>query len=241
MDLSTLATAVQRRRLALPAHHSVLVGISGIDGSGKGFVAARLGAELERIGLRLALLNVDGWLNLPSTRFSRLNPAEHFYAHALRLDTMFTDLVLPLRRHRTHRLVAPFAEETATTYREHVYDFHQIDVVLLEGIFIFKRAYRAHFDLAVWIDCTFETALDRALERAQEGLPPAETIAAYETIYFPAQRLHFEWDRPQEAVDLIIPNDQRLGPRASSTSSPTPAPRRTPGQRVAPTGSGIRQ
>ena len=39
MDLSTLATAVQRRRLALPAHRSALVGISGIDGAGKGFVA----------------------------------------------------------------------------------------------------------------------------------------------------------------------------------------------------------
>ena len=172
---------------------------------------------------------MDGWLNLPSTRFSRLNPAEHFYVHALRLDTMFTDLVLPLCRHRSHCLVAQFAEETATTYREHVYDFHEIDVVLLEGIFIFRRAYRAHFDLAVWIDCTFETALERALERAQEGLPPAETKAAYDTIYFPAQRLHFERDRPREAADLIIPNDQRLGPGARSTSSPTAAPTCTPG------------
>lgn len=212
MDLSPLVTAVHRRRLAMPAHHGALVGLSGIDGAGKGFVAARLSVELDRLGLRVALLNVDGWLNLPSIRFSRVNPAEHFYVHALRLEAMFTDLVLPLCRYRTHRLVAPFAEETATRYREHLYEFHDIDVVLLEGIFIFKRAYRAHFDLAVWIDCTFDTALERALERTQEGLPPAETRAAYEAIYFPAQQLHFERDDPRQAADLTIPNDPRLRP-----------------------------
>jgi uridine kinase len=70
---------------------------------------------------------------------------------------------------------------TASSYRPHVYDFHDADVVLLEGIFIYKRAYRPHFDLACWIDCTFETALERALRRAQEGLPPGETIEAYRT------------------------------------------------------------
>lgn len=215
-DLSRLITAVQQRRLATPSHQSMLVGLSGIDGAGKGFVAARLGTELERRGLRVAALNVDGWLNLPAVRFSRVNPAEHFYLHALRLDAMFAELVLPLRRHRAHRLVAQYAEEAAAAYREHLYVFHDIDVVLFEGIFIFKRAYRTHFDLAVWIDCTFDTALERALERAQEGLPPAETRAAYETTYFPAQRLHFERDDPRQSADLIVANDPRLRPVGDS-------------------------
>ena len=214
MDLSPLVTAVLRRRREVPAHRSLLVGLSGIDGAGKGFVTAGLGVALERIGLRVAVLNADGWLSLPSVRFSRVTPAEHFYAHALRLDAMFRDLVLPLCPQRTHRLVASLAEETAVTFHDHLYAFHDIDVVLLEGIFIYKRAYRAHFDLAVWIDCTFDTALERALQRTQEGLPPAETIAAYETIYFPAQRLHFERDDPRASADVALPNDPRLSPPA---------------------------
>ncbi len=218
MDLAPLVTAIRGRHLAIPAQRSVLVGISGIDGSGKGFVAARLGVELGHIGLRHATVNVDAWLNLPSKRFSRVGPAEHFYAHALRLDAMFADLVLPLCRQRTHRLAAQIAEETATEYREHLYDFHDIDVVLLEGIFIYKRAHRDHFDLALWIDCTFDTALERALKRSQEGLPPMETIAAYQTIYFPAQRLHFEKDEPRRSADLTIPNDPRLSRRTGSRS-----------------------
>ena len=54
------------------------------------------------------------------------------------------------------------------------YDFRDIDVVLVEGTFIFKQAHRSYFDIAVWIDCSLETALERALRRGQEGLPLPE-------------------------------------------------------------------
>ena len=79
--------------------------------------------------------------------------------------------------------------------------------MLGEGLFLFKPQYRKYFDLAVWIECSFPTALARAIDRAQEGLSPAKTIAAYETIYFPAQRLHLAHDNPREQADLIIEND----------------------------------
>ena len=72
------------------------------------------------------------------------------------------------------------------------------------------------FDLAIWVDCSFSTALARAIERGQEGLTPAETIAAYETIYFPAQRIHFERDDPQATADLILENEFYSGRRSSN-------------------------
>jgi uridine kinase len=192
---------------ATPPARATAVGLSGIDGSGKGYVGAEITRGLEAGGTRVALIGIDGWLHLPHDRFSAERPAEHFYHHALRFDAMFAQLVEPLRAARSIRLVAPYAEETAIQYREHVYEFHDVDVVLVEGIFLFKRALRAAFDLRLWIDCSFETALERALARAQEGLPPAETIRAYRTIYFPAQRIHFERDHPRAAANAIISND----------------------------------
>jgi uridine kinase len=83
-------------------------------------VSGRLRGELDGRGLRIALINVDGWLNLPETRFSRENPAEHFYRHAIRFDGMFDQLVLSLRDHRSVRVEADLAEETATRYRRHL-------------------------------------------------------------------------------------------------------------------------
>jgi uridine kinase len=218
-DLTAVTALAAQRRSIIGLRHSLMVGLSGIDGAGKGFVAAKLEAELRGAGLRVASINVDGWLNLPSVRFSKIDPAEHFYYNALRLDAMFSELVLPLRRHRTHRVTARLAEETARTYHEHLYEFENIDVVLLEGIFLYKRAYRAHFDVACWVDCTFETALKRAVRRSQEGLPREETVSAYQTIYFPAQRLHFERDEPLASADLVLRND----PRLEEDAAPSPA------------------
>jgi uridine kinase len=88
-------------------------------------------------------------------------------------------------------------------------------VVLVEGIFLFKAEYRDYFDLTIWIDCSFSTALARAINRAQEGLSPANTIAAYDTIYFPAQKIHLAQDQPREHADLIFENNYH-NPRSSA-------------------------
>ncbi|HET7287174.1 MAG TPA: hypothetical protein VFI71_06870, partial [Pyrinomonadaceae bacterium] len=100
-----------------------------------------------------------------------------------------------------------FTEETAATFRKHRYAFRDIDIILLEGIFLFKPMYRDRFDLKVWIDCSFATALRRAMARGQERLPPQEAKRAFETIYFPAQRIHLDRDEPRRAADLIVRND----------------------------------
>jgi uridine kinase len=146
-------------------------------------------------------------LNLPQTRFDQSAPAINFYENAIRLDQFFNQLVVPLRDGRSVHLVADFVEETASDYRKHIYDYKDVSVVLVEGIFLFKPQYREYFDLAIWIDCSFPTALARAIDRAQEGLSPANTIAAYDTIYFPAQKIHLAQDKPRENADLIFEND----------------------------------
>jgi uridine kinase len=207
MDIDEVVKRIVERRAEVPEKLSLLAGISGIDGCGKGYIAAQIEARLAQHAVTSAVINVDGWLNLPDKRFDSDAPAERFYESAIRFDEFFSDLVMPLRDQRSVHLVADFVEETARQYRKHVYNINNVDVILVEGIFLFKQAYRSLFDVAIWVDCTFATALARALQRAQEGLPPAETIAAYETIYFPAQRIHFDKDNPRGSADLILDNN----------------------------------
>ena len=184
--------------------------ITGIDGAGKGYLAERLRAMLERAGLGVAVINIDGWLNLPSVRFSNADAARNFYEHAIRFEELFEDLVLPLRAHRCADVEMNFTAETAQAYERRAWRFSDIDVILLEGIYLLKREFQQRYDFSMWVDCTFETALGRAIARGQEGLPPDQVTRAYRTIYFPAQRIHFETDRPMEAASIVFPNDPRL-------------------------------
>src|SRR6266480_6766631 len=205
-QLDFLTSKIVAKRAEKSAGQAVLVGISGIDAGGKGFITGKIAKRLQELGWRVATINADDWLNLPEVWMSRRTQGEHFYKHAMRFEKMFDQLIVPLKENRAVSFVADCADAKGKR-RKHRYEFRKIDIVLLEGIFLFKPAYRHHFDLTAWVDCSFGTALERAITRCQEGLPPAETIRAFTTIYFPAQRIHFARDNPQDVADFIIRND----------------------------------
>ena len=205
--LAPLVERIIDARNRAPATRALLVGVSGIDASGKGVVSSKLADALRAKSLNVALISADDWLNLPHVCINPEHPGEHFYNHALRLKEMFERLIIPLRDNRDVDVLADCGDAKATVHRKHRYVFRNIDVVLLEGIFLFKSGCRGYFDLKIWIECSFQTALRRAIARGQEGLSPTETQYAFETIYFPAQGIHLERDDPRRAGDLIFHND----------------------------------
>ncbi len=209
-NVQCIVEKICETRRHVPAHRSVLVAISGIDGCGKGYITAKILDSLKTRKLNAVAINGDGWLNLPERRFNPHNPAKHFYVNAFRFREMFTQLILPLRDRRSITIEVDFVEETASDYRKHLYEFNDVDVILLEAIYLLQPDLISYYDFAVWIDCSFETALERALARGQEGLPPQETVKAYQTIYFPAQEIHFQRDNPRSLATAIINNDPQI-------------------------------
>ena len=84
-SIKEIVRKILERRANTPDTRSLLVGVSGIDGSGKGYLATQLQAHLALHGVIPAILNVDGWLNLPQKRFDQSAPAVSFYENAIRL------------------------------------------------------------------------------------------------------------------------------------------------------------
>src|SRR5215472_11855637 len=159
MASTTKLEDVSRAVLGTPirdGHKARLVAISGIDSSGKGYVASRLAQLLRSQGTNVALIGIDGWLNLPPVRFAAKDPGRHFYNNAIRFDEMFSQLVDPLVCNGSIDLLMDFTDETAHEYRKQRYVFTNIDTVLLEGVFLFRRDLRPRYDLKIWIDSSFE-------------------------------------------------------------------------------------
>jgi uridine kinase len=98
LDIRNATELILDRREQISAARALLVAVSGIDGCGKGYLSAKLAQALRDRGLNPAVINIDGWLNLPSLRFNPAQPAGHFYRNAIRFEEMFEKLVLPLRR-----------------------------------------------------------------------------------------------------------------------------------------------
>lgn len=208
-NLEAIAAKILEKQAETSISQAVLVAISGIDGSGKGYVTAQLVELLRSQNINAVSINLDAWHTPLEMRHDPDNPAEHFYRHAFRFDEMFQTLIEPLRRQRSIHLTPTLYGVPGIAYQQ-TYDFQDADVVILEGIFLLKQELRPHYDLTFWIDCTFETALERALQRNQEGLPPDGIVHDYHTIYFPAERVHLAVDDPRFAADGIYFNDARL-------------------------------
>lgn len=209
-NLTNLVERIRQKRATTAAREAVLVAVSGIDGSGKGYVAKKLAAELRGQGLAVAQFGADSWQNPLAVRINRDRPAETFYRHWARLDELFDLLVLPLKRHRAVTVTVTQMRMPEEEFYPFTYDFKDVDAIVLEGAYLIKEPYRQHYDLAVWLECTFETALVRALQRNQEGLSEAAVRHDYATIYFPAQELHFARDDPKAHADVMLINDPRL-------------------------------
>ena len=140
-------------------------------------------------------------------RFAAVDPGGHFYRHAFRWDALFDKLVDPLRLRRSIRLVGRQLRLVDDAWVHHEYAFDDVDVVVLEGIFLFKRELRARYDASLWVECSFDAALERARVRNQEGLSPERLRSDYHRIYFPAQRVHFERDDPRGFADVVLANE----------------------------------
>jgi uridine kinase len=197
-----LDLALRRRRAAL------LVAISGVDGSGKTHLARLLAERLRRSGVRVAPIGIDPWQNPQTIRFASCDPGAHFYRHAIRFDDLFAQVVDPLVANRSLELETRGIRTDTDVWEPLVYAYHDIKVVLLEGIFLFRRDLVHRYDLRIWVDCSLETALRRALERNVENRAVEALRADYDRIYHAAQRVHFALDDPRAASDLLLDNER---------------------------------
>ncbi|HXW10106.1 MAG TPA: hypothetical protein VD737_05805 [Steroidobacteraceae bacterium] len=186
---------------------ALLVAISGVDGSGKTRYAAELAEGLRRAGLCVAVVGVDPWQNPQSERFtSGSEPADHFYRRAIRFEELFARVVEPLVTQRSLHLETLGIRTDADVWEPLTYEFADVDVVLLEGIFLFRRDLASRYDLRLWVHCPLPTALRRALARNVERRTEPELRRDYARIYHAAQRVHFELDDPEAGADLVIDN-----------------------------------
>ena len=78
LEDGSVIPAIIEKRKALSPQHALLVGISGIDASGKGFVTTRIAESLQKRVIKLAVISADG-AESPHVRFHQQDLAKHFY------------------------------------------------------------------------------------------------------------------------------------------------------------------
>lgn len=186
------------------------VAISGIDASGKGYISDLLQKQLENKSYNVANINIDPWQNPKPIRLKTENAAENIYENIFRWTDFFEQLIFPLQKNKGICLETKGICTDADIYYPIKYNYRDLDILLIEGIFLFKKRYLSNYDYKIWIECQFETGLQRAISRNVEKISKEQLIHDYETFYYPAQRLHFERDDPKGTADTIFFNEESV-------------------------------
>jgi uridine kinase len=208
-SVKELADNVIQKLQEHQADHLFTVAISGIDASGKGFISKQLEEELKNRGIAAANINIDPWQEPIPVRLKKENAAENIYENIFRWNEFFEQLIFPLQEKKSIYLETQVIRTDADIYYPLTYDYRNPDIILVEGILLFKRKYLSWYDLKIWVDCSFETGLQRAIMRNVENLDTEKLIEDYKTYYYPAQKIHITRDNPLAAADIIFENNNR--------------------------------
>lgn len=192
-----------------------IVGINGIDASGKSQFAQTLATEFTRVGKQVQLVHVDDF-HLPRNVRTQcqLTPPECYYRHTFDWERLEKDVLSPIVSQGTLDRELTLLS-LVTDYYDTVKHFlvTPATIVIIEGVFLYTPRLAHYFDFKVFLSITEDECLRRVTERDGYLFGDAANIAnRYHQKYLPGQRLYMEECKPPENADLVIVNNDYTRP-----------------------------
>ena len=179
-----------------------VVGITGIDCSGKSLFAESFEKFLISRGFETQMISIDDFHNPRAYRYSGKDQIENYYNRSFDNKAIVEKLLIPVHEKRSHSAKLTILNWQTDKYDiEKEFSFNQNTIVILEGVFLFRKELSPYIDYKVFIEIPFEESKRRAEIRDTE-----ETLRKYVEKYLPAQRRYLNEFPPQETADMIIDN-----------------------------------
>ena len=203
--------------LAKKRRQPAIIGINGVDCSGKSVFAANFHDWLNRHGEHAVLVHLDDFHNPCAIRHQGDNPVEAYYHHAFDLERLTRLVLEPLRRDGQLTVELDVLNLDTDCYDIHrYYEIRHESVVLLEGVLLFRPPLLDFFDIRVFLHIGFEEVLKRAELRDGPRFGSG-ILTQYREKYIPVQQRYIHEYAPANLADLLIDNTDVARPRILSS------------------------
>lgn len=184
-----------------------IVGISGIDGSGKSTLSEIIYDKLKDRGINVYIVHGDDFLFNKKIRNANPNQETAYYYETFNYAKLFNEIIIPAKKsNNLHREVEMLDWQTDLTFVDK-FEFVGPCIIIVEGVFIFKKEYSSIFSYKIWIDIDFDTGIERALKRKRDieyYKDKDELLNRYLGRFYKGQKLHMKLDNPKEHCDYIL-------------------------------------
>ncbi len=191
---------------------ALVIGITGIDCSGKTSFAESLEKFLTSRGLKTQLLHLDDFHNPMEYRYSGEDQAENYLNKSFNIGKIVDKLLVPIQQKKAFTVRMTLLNLETDKYEiEKEYSVNTDTIVIFEGVFLFRKEFTPYIDYKVFLDISFDECIQRAWARDSEDFSQRygdieELNKRYKGKYIPAQRKYLAEHPPVETADLIIDN-----------------------------------
>lgn len=184
----------------------LIVGINGIDTSGKTFFTESLAAYLTSRNIGVQVINLDNFHNPRSVRNSGEDPVESYYQRGFDIKTLIENILVPVRTKGECSISLTLLDLLTDRYEiEKSFFINKDTFVLFEGVYLFRKELAPYIDYKIFLDIPLEESRRRAAVR-DIPLFGEEILHRYDEKYLPAQSRYLQEYPPFAIADLIINN-----------------------------------
>ena len=186
----------------------VLVGINGIEGTGKTVFCSKFTQYLQSHQINAIHVSIDGFHNTKEIRYKQGRDAAKGYLEDAYNETAFAEKVLkssqdkqPVFTEKIHDL------ETDEILHLEPIKLTPTSVLLTDGAYLFKDIFLPYWDLKIYLKTDFQVALQRGIERDAAILGGVEQAKEkYKNRYHLASAMYIHACAPETKADIIINN-----------------------------------
>lgn len=224
MERSRLLAEITTWLTGIACPHPLRVGIDGIDTAGKTTLADELAQEIGATTTHYPLrASVDGFHQPRAFRYQRgPDSPEGYYADSFDYGALIARLLQPLGpggKRRVETAVFDLQKDTPLYKTPQVVAANTI--LLCDGVFLQRPALRPYWDIIIYLDIRFETALERAVMRDKAILGSAAAVRArYLQRYIPGQQIYLANCHPQQFAHMVIDHNDLSNPTIVSWRAP---------------------
>jgi uridine kinase len=195
----TVEAEIKRRKTA---DRPFVIGVSGIDCSGKTVFTGALEKYLNANGYETQRVSLDDFHNPKAVRYAGADPVDNYFNRSFDIPTVVEKLLAPLRekgRHTTTLKLLGLRTDKYDVTRK--YSFSRRTIVLFEGVFLFRKELAQYTDYKIFLDIPYSVSKKRAALR-----DPVASLDKYDTKYLPAQRRYLRAYPPRRTADMVVDN-----------------------------------
>ncbi len=178
-----------------------VIGVNGIDGSGKTHFADSLESYLVSKGYKTQAIHLDDFHNPKAIRYAGADQADNYFNKSFNINLIIEKLLSPIKKSPVSLKLKTLNWETDKYENEREYRIDTDTIVIFEGVFLFRKELASYLDYKVYLDIPFEESKKRAVIR-----DPAAIIDKYDVKYLPAQVKYLKQYPPAKVADVIIDN-----------------------------------